>query len=159
MRARKICVQKPISEPTNQDAGIEYKDESASIARTFESPDIAMETFAQPNNKKVNLTDEKEEDMIGWLTEHPEVCNKKMNKYKDTKNPKLFSRRKRLENLICLVLVSISWKIVYLDKAKPFDFHLFSFQNCQLIGKIVILPYIQNDIQSDITWILSDIHV
>ena len=85
--ARKIPAQKPPPKPTNEDAGVESDGESASIAKTSEPPEIAMETCTQANNKKANvvtnLTDEQEEVMIEWLTEHPEVYNKKLNKYKD----------------------------------------------------------------------------
>ena len=36
---------KTLTEPTNQDAGMESEGESASIARTSETPDIAMQTI------------------------------------------------------------------------------------------------------------------
>ena len=124
----------------------------------FQTPDIVMQSCSQPNNKEAkvitNIKDE-QEVMIEWLTAHPEYTIRSKTSWK-TQNPKLLSGRQRVENLMCLVLVNITWKFVDLDKVTMFDFHLFSFQNCDFIAKIEVhvLPYIQNDI----TWILSDIY-
>ena len=41
--ARKSCAQKPLTKPTNQDAGLESEGESASIARASETPEIVMQ--------------------------------------------------------------------------------------------------------------------
>ena len=54
-RERKIPAQKPPPKPTNEDADVESDGESASIAKTSESSDIAMETCSQPNNKKAKM--------------------------------------------------------------------------------------------------------
>ena len=54
-KARKIPAQKPPPKPTNEDADVESEGESTSIAKPSESPDIAMETCSQPNNKKAKV--------------------------------------------------------------------------------------------------------
>ena len=112
-RARKPPAQKPPPKPTNEDADVESDGESVSIAKTSDPPDIAMETCSQPNNKKAkvvtNLTNEQEEGMIEWLTEHPEVFNKKLNKYKDTKSKTALREAKARElDLDCKYHLKIS---------------------------------------------------
>ena len=52
---KKISAQKPSPNSTNEDADFDLGGESASISKTSESPDIAMETCSQPNNKKAKV--------------------------------------------------------------------------------------------------------
>ena len=54
-KARKIPAQEPPPKPTNENADVESDGESTSIAKTSESPDIAMETCSQPNKKKAKV--------------------------------------------------------------------------------------------------------
>ena len=54
-RARKIPAKKHPPNLTNEDADVESERESASIAKTSESPDIAMESWSQTNSKKAKV--------------------------------------------------------------------------------------------------------